>query len=301
MNRKKWKVVFLIEAIICFTLVTMRVDVASIFEQLILFPFNPIAIFLRELSLRGDAFNIVAIILYVSICISPMVYYVRKKRQKEDSILIAFTSFLFIMLYLLINQHYLGEQAEFVKVAMSAILHSITMFYIIQVIVRILNESNTKKLSKYVKGVMLANVAVLVVGLFGVEYSLLLSSFTNDVGVLASFVKFIIAIIQYSLFLTITNCIYQFVKQYFIYENYEAAVRLIHTFSKLCKVTIIVLFLNQIILNIVQIILLTTQTLEVNIDVIFPFFELCGLMIVLLISRIIEENYLLKLESESII
>lgn len=66
-------------------------------------PFSLLGKGLRALSLSGLAGNIAAIVIYATVCILPLVLILRKKKEKEDWLLVLGSAMLFYVLYLMIN------------------------------------------------------------------------------------------------------------------------------------------------------------------------------------------------------
>ena len=66
-------------------------------------PFTLLGKGLRVLSLSGPAGNIAAIVIYVTVCLLPLVLILRKKKDKEDWLLVLGSAMLFYVLYLMIN------------------------------------------------------------------------------------------------------------------------------------------------------------------------------------------------------
>ena len=66
-------------------------------------PFTLLGKGLRALSLSGSAGNIAAIVIYATVCILPLVLILRKKKEKEDWLLVLGSAMLFYVLYLMIN------------------------------------------------------------------------------------------------------------------------------------------------------------------------------------------------------
>lgn len=66
-------------------------------------PFTLLGKGLRVLSLSGPAGNIAAIVIYATVCMLPLVLILRKKKDKEDWLLVLGSAMLFYVLYLMIN------------------------------------------------------------------------------------------------------------------------------------------------------------------------------------------------------
>lgn len=66
-------------------------------------PFSLLGKGLRALSLSGSAGNIAAIVIYATVCMLPLVLILKKKKDKEDWLLVLASAMLFYVLYLMIN------------------------------------------------------------------------------------------------------------------------------------------------------------------------------------------------------
>lgn len=76
-------------------------------DGVLFFPLAPIGGWLRRLSLSGSGGNVLAIVIYVLICLLPatlcLFHWLKGKRHTEDLLLLAASAALFYSLYLLIN------------------------------------------------------------------------------------------------------------------------------------------------------------------------------------------------------
>lgn len=102
MNRKTLGklIVLAICSVLVFTLIPSS---GGSVLYLLALPFALIAKGLRALSLSGSNGNMIAILLYAVVSLSPMLFLLKKKRSREDWLLIACSGALFYVLYLLIN------------------------------------------------------------------------------------------------------------------------------------------------------------------------------------------------------
>ena len=66
-------------------------------------PFTLLGKGLRVLSLSGSAGNIAAIVIYAMVCILPLALILKKKKTKEDWLLVLGSAMLFYVLYLMVN------------------------------------------------------------------------------------------------------------------------------------------------------------------------------------------------------
>lgn len=93
-----------LEAVLCIAWVVLDNALLDLVGTLVTFPFMQIGQGLRALSLAGGAGNVLAIGLYVLICLAPAGLLLRKKeRQREDLLLVLLSVMLFPVMYLMVN------------------------------------------------------------------------------------------------------------------------------------------------------------------------------------------------------
>ena len=107
MKQKRFLLLLLLEACCAIALYLFQFSQYQLMTTLLAFPWEPLGIGLRALSLSGSAGNIAAWILYVIVCLLPaglLLLPLRKHRlYPEDVILALITVCLFFFLYWMIN------------------------------------------------------------------------------------------------------------------------------------------------------------------------------------------------------
>lgn len=186
--KRKLSVFLGLEAALCALYVLLGITLPNLFGSIISFPFKQIGLGLRVLSLSGTVGNIVAIVLYVAVCLIPAGCYlrlrVRKLAQKEDLLLMIVSCILFEVVYLVINPHlqaeYLGQlQALMGTEILGAVVYSILVGWIALKILRKCFGAEQGNLLDYLKILLCAIAAFLVLASFGTGLDELLASFEN--------------------------------------------------------------------------------------------------------------------------
>lgn len=109
MNTLKIKRTLIISAIISFTLslVIFFILKAESSLYIMYYTFDLVGLSLRKLSLSSNLGNIIALLIYLSICLIPMgIYFYKHKKEKNKSInyiLIGISAYLFYAIYQFIN------------------------------------------------------------------------------------------------------------------------------------------------------------------------------------------------------
>lgn len=180
------KIILAAVALICLLISIFGKAFEDTFASLFAFPFEQLGMGLRFLSTSSYTGNIIAVILYSVICLLPAVYFVfrayRKRIQKEDWLLILLSILLFPIIYLMINPAYIGshfgafELIEASKSLLGVTLYSVIIGYLVLRGLRIFKNSKTKSILKYLKVLLFIICIVLIYGIFGSGFSVLLSS-----------------------------------------------------------------------------------------------------------------------------
>lgn len=90
-------------------------------------PFTLLGKGLRALSLSGSAGNTAAIVIYATVCMLPLALVLKKKKDREDWLLILCSVMLFYVLYLMINPGLMpkGMSSDVGSVILSGTVYSI--------------------------------------------------------------------------------------------------------------------------------------------------------------------------------
>ena len=91
---------------------------------------------LRKLSLSGNVGNIIAIIVYVGICLLPLIFVIRRKWRKENLLLPVLSGMLAYGLYHLINPGLMSEYMSG-KMGSEICAHAIYSVFIAWIVLRV--------------------------------------------------------------------------------------------------------------------------------------------------------------------
>lgn len=187
---KKLEIAFVLEAILSFCLAVLMFYVVDLSNPLFILsmPFDLIGKGLRWLSLSSFAGNITALLLYVALSLTPLLYLAvkafRHKLDKSDLLLPILSLFSFYMIYEFINtqlmlNHTIDSLSDasfipMIKLSFSFILYTLLIAYLILNMISHLNDSPIdNKLSNLCK--QLSKILVILSGL----YTLLISYFIS--------------------------------------------------------------------------------------------------------------------------
>ena len=314
----------LIKLLILMMVLGMLLAMTGSFDavMMIAFPFAQIGLALRWLSLSGQAGNVVAIILYVLLSLSPLVLlfllYKQRKMIKVDALLVLLSGALFPLLYLFINPrliHNLGTPGalslptEFAMGMAGSVLHSITLTYLVLRLLHALFQSNGKQLIRYMKVFLVAGINISVFFVFGLAFRHLWNRFAgfrsgehwNGQSLtgnhLFSIIEFGMGVMPILLTIWVTVIVLEmltsFEKGYYTDQSVELATCLV----KRCKTAIAVVILLQLAFNLSQFFLFPWID-HVNFLITIPLYSVVFLVLILLIARFIEEGKKLKEEQE---
>lgn len=133
-------------------------------------PFTLLGKGLRALSLSGSAGNIAAIVIYATICMLPLALVLKKKKDREDWMLILGSAMLFYVLYLMINPGLMpkGMSSDVGSVIFSGTVYSIFISW--GILKQLRKGENMKKDSGYnaLRVLLGACAALYIVAGFGI-------------------------------------------------------------------------------------------------------------------------------------
>lgn len=112
MKRSVYQKLLVLEAGLLMAFFLLKMSLPELFGSLMAFPFEQMGRLFQALSLSGSAGNLLAWLLYVLLCLSPLILYLwksrKKKVEKEDHLLLLLTGVLFLVLYYMINPGKMG-------------------------------------------------------------------------------------------------------------------------------------------------------------------------------------------------
>lgn len=178
---KKLEIVFILEGVLSFCLAVLMFYVVDLSNPLFILsiPFDLIGKGLRWLSLSSIAGNITALLLYVALALTPLLYFsvrvIRHKFNKSDFLLLLLSIYSFYMIYEFINpQLMLHRTSNFmadavfipmIKLSFSIIFYTLLISYLILNMTSHLNDISTNnRLGKLCTH--LSRILVMLAGLY---------------------------------------------------------------------------------------------------------------------------------------
>ena len=174
MNKKKIKLLLGIQGVLGLVAIFVLKDQTLGYDQIVTWPFKPIANGLRWLSLRGEIENILAWIIYIGICLLPIIYLMirltKKVASRGDILLVIVSILMFINIYYAINPGLVAgvlapegliESGVF---AVSSVIYTVLLAYVFFRLLGRYQESGTQSLIGSLKVLltMMASFTVIV-------------------------------------------------------------------------------------------------------------------------------------------
>lgn len=100
---KKWKKILIAEALLVAAVYGFAPEGMENILWVLVLPFSLVGSGLRALSLMGGAGNAAAIVLYVLVCLTPLLLLKKGRREKEDWLIVCAVPVMFYVMYLMIN------------------------------------------------------------------------------------------------------------------------------------------------------------------------------------------------------
>ena len=182
MKQKRFLLLLLLEACCAIALYLFQFSQYQLMTTLLAFPWEPLGIGLRTLSLSGSAGNIAAWILYMIVCLLPagLLLPLRKHRlYPEDLILALITVCLFFVLYWMINPALLpfmagGETVG--KAICGGTILSLLLAWVVLRIMRRFASAEKEQLHRDLYRLLCCVCFFFVFVIFGVNFGALLDS-----------------------------------------------------------------------------------------------------------------------------
>lgn len=282
------------------------------------FPFEQIGTGLRALSLSGALGNVISIIVYIAVCLSPLLLLLAPKHrriQAADALLIPLCAGLFYVIYHMINPGLLAENLpnmDFLinKALLGAIIYSILLAYAVIRLLKMFFMSSAGKSYQHLTALLFLFNVIFVYLVFGAGVSELIESFkalpsVNAGSELAlnyvfSAFKFIVGYLPYALNIMVVFEGIKLVRELNADRFSEEAVARARRLSKFCAAALTATVLLNAAFNILQY-LFAGMLYDINGFVYFPLFSIAFVLLALLLSRLIAENKALKEDNDSII
>lgn len=317
-----------IEAILCILFSTILPLSLSSFTTVIAFPFEPVGNLLRMLSLSGSFGNVIAIVIYVILCLLPMGFlflnhrkqnygeqnqqnHRKQKLHLEDVLLVLLTFVLFAVLYLMINPGeiaaYLGQaaQAGIAKAILGTVTYSIIIGYGVIHLVRLFVAAQRVKIQKYLSVLLFILNAVFVYVIFGANVRTLASQISdtraanagNESALTLTYVflglQYIVNVLPYVLDILIVGRVLTLVGEIAKDRYSQSTVLAAKRLSKTCCCMLSITVVSDLVFNILQLIAMR-QLVVVNTVANIPVLSILFVLMVLLLTQFIHENTALK-------
>ena len=299
-------------ALACIMLVLSPISLSGTLSFIISFPFAQLGRGLRVLSLPGGVGNIVAIVLYVAVCLLPMLALALiRKKNTEDALLPLISIVLFVAMYHMINPGItrMTNIAPFEQMFLGGIIYSLLMAYGVIRILRSFNTATAHRLGRYI-GIMLhlLNI-VFVFAAFGFTFAQMLDAFVvfragNTVSGQHMVTTYVFIALQHiaralsyvlNIWVVFTvQCLHAALStDPYSDKTLETANRV----SRACVIALTASVLTTAAFNLLQLIFISRLYI-VNSNINFPVVSILFVLGALLLTRYIMENKLLKEEND---
>lgn len=323
MKRKTFGLLLSCEAVLCIMVCFWGDALPNMYSAIVIFPFSAIGFGLRNLSLSGNVGNILAIMLYVALCLSPIIALLllgkKRKLRYEDGLLVLLSVLLFAVIYSMINP------LPVVNMLLASTTYSVLLGYVIIRLVRLFFAADTVKLQKYlIRLLQLLNV-FFVAMIFGFAFRALLDSYQslstntilgNDSFLLPQYshienislpinylfltLQYIINILPYMLDMLIVFAGLALLKEFHTDHYSKDIVIAAKRLSRLCGVSLAIIVLSNMIFNLLQVVF-SKSLVAINTAIEVPIPSIIFVLIALLLAQYIKENKLLKEDNEMFI
>lgn len=322
MRSKRFAIVLVLEVILCITYLILKTIVPGWFTVATAFPFEQVGNLLRALSLVNAIGNVIAIVLYVAICLIPtgMYLYLRKrgKAGKMDLFLPVISAVLFFVIYYIINPGLFVVMVPGTsKMMLGMLFYSVFCCYLVLKILEKCLKADANWLEKGLHIILYLIIMMLIfeiiMGCFGeisaayqkAQTENSASEFFFDASDLTMTYIFlalqsIVRAIPFALDILIIfggmNLLDAMKKDMYSEESVMAAEKLATT----CIRSLVATMLSGLALNVLQV-LLRNQIHYVNLVITVPIFSIMFALMVLLLAKYIRETQKVKRELDMFI
>ena len=310
MKRKSFIVLMGAVFVALMALVLFVDGLPTVFSSVMAFPFEQVGAALRALALTGNIGNGFALALCIALSFLPILSVLRHRGEKdylsENIVLCCMSIAVFITLFSMANPSKLlsaypfftGEALPVVKGLMGCTVWSVIILWIILRLVRLFRGGDTKKLLCYLR-VALHALCILFVAVIAISCgsTLLdgLSATQKSIDNVMAITRFIASSLPYIFVIGITLSLLTLLDAY-IEKNEEDTVRHADLLSKRCCLALGVTAASATILNVLQL-LLSRFLSNVSVNVEIPVVSFTFILLILILSRLIVENW--KLQSDN--
>jgi len=331
-NQRSFLIFLGVEALLLLAFVLLGASDALWSSGLIGFPFVQIGYGLRVLSLLGGAGNVLALVIYVVLSASPLIYLVWlwKKRELygEDCLLVVLSILTFFTLYYMVNPGLIPGMADFLwsnggafyKSLFSGTIYGIIFCYAVLRILRHLKGADKEALQSYLV-ILLRVLAVIFVYLsFGACIQNLVAEMENlragntmlvegwhpmlgltysGLGLSYGFLvlRCLANMLPYLLDVAVTLAALDLLTAMKEDRYSEESIQASEKLSHLCVVSLSATVVVTALLNLLQLMFLG-ELHTVHINVYVPVLSVAFVLAVLLLNRLLGENKSLKEDND---
>lgn len=309
------------EALLCVVLAVVPVLSANVFSGMLAFPFEQIGLALRALSLSGVIGNLVAIVLYVGICLSPAAFFYFRKNRKyyaEDALPVLLSLLLFFVLYWMINPGAITLAGSFAgglpvaKAILGVMVDSVLLGYLILRLLRLFYASDVHAVQRYLTGLLFLLNLLFVAVIFGGGVHKAVQSIQTmqtansgnthlfGINYLFTALGFVVENLPYALNIVIVFLGMSLLEELGHDRYGETTVNCANKLSKICGIALSVVVAVGVTFPVLQL-LFAQQLFSLNAVIQLPLFSIVFVLLCLLFTKLVQENKALKDENDSII
>ncbi|MBR5792616.1 MAG: hypothetical protein IKY34_05870 [Ruminiclostridium sp.] len=331
-NQRSFLIFLGVEALLLLAFVLLGSTEGLWASGLVGFPFVQIGHGLRSLSLLGGAGNVLALVIYVVLSASPLIYLVWlwKSRElfAEDCLLVVLSILTFFTLYYMVNPGLIPGMADFLwsnggafyQSLFSGTIYGLIFCYAVLRVVRHLKGAEREALQRYLVILLRVLAVVFVYLAFGACVQNLLAEMENlragntmivegwnpwlgltysglEVSYAFLVLRCLANMLPYLLDVAVTlaalNLLTVMQKDRYSEESVQASDKLSH----LCVVSLSATVVVTALLNILQLMFLG-ELHTVHINVYVPVLSVAFLLAVLMLNRLMGENKSLKEDND---
>lgn len=322
MKNKTLLITLLTTSVLSALTVVLKFSFSEIFGDVICFPFEQIGMGLRWLSLQGGLQNVIAIVLYIVLCLSPLLVFLPLRKKKavriEDSLMAVLSLLLFYVIYMMINPSLiplpgaLGLGADMAKALLGGTVYSVIVTYLALRIMRFFFHSKTKNLHRYMVILLSLTAILFIISIFGVGLNdvfaqikgMKAANIGTENGLKTSYffaaIKFVIDSIPSFISILVIFFGITFINELSADPYSEDTIRTSEKLSRVCKLGLIITVCSNTAFNLLQLIFMRNLR-NINSFIQIPLFSVIFVLGVLILSRILLTNKALKDENDSII
>ena len=319
MNKKRITFILMIQGVLGLVAVFVLKDQTFGYDQIVTWPFKPIADGLRWLSLRGEIENIFAWIIYIGICLIPIIYlivrWIKKVARRGDVLLVIVSILMFINIYYAINPGLaagvlspegLTESGIF---AVSSVIYTVLLSYVVFRLLGRYQASGTQSLIGSLKVLltMMASFTVIVLtivipGSIMKEIQVVMEANTGyyqGFGLNNAFIiiRELNRIVPIGYELVILSVVYDFMNAFAEDPYCSETIAIAEKLEMTCKNAIIWTLLVSVGTNVLQL-FFNARILASHYDINISFTSLFFLLVVMLLGKHFRDTAVIKEEND---